>query len=343
MQLLWPNVAVGIVVLILALAGQISSGRQLARVLAYSLTYANLVSILGGLAMFAIVKRLDWRKVRVAPLMVFCIVVVVPVGCLLVQELLSVMGLVVPHNFWREYLMTLRTAVPLAAIFALGAFMHASLSDRLRAAEEKLRVKDLAEERARKLAAEARLQLLEARIQPHFLFNTLNSISALISVDPARAEQMVGRLATLLRTSLDASDRPLIPLCEELAMVQSYMEIERARFGTKLRGSVDVPAALEQAKVPPMSVQTLVENAVKYGITPQPGGGEIRLAASLEGSNVRIEVCDSGPGFDLAVVPAGHGLDNLVERLNALFAENARLNVFRRDGHSVVELVLPLV
>ena len=90
-----------------------------------------------------------------------------------------------------------------------------------------------------------------------------------------------------------------------------------------------------------MSVQALVENAVKHGITPLARGGEVRVAASAEGANLRIEVCDSGFGFDLAVVPSGHGLDNLVERLNALFGDKARLNAFRKDGHSVVEMVFP--
>ena len=153
----------------------------------------------------------------------------------------------------------------------------------------------------------------------------------------------MGRLAALLRASLDTSNQPLIPLRQELTIVESYVDIERVRFGDKLRGSVEVPAELHDAKVPPMAVQSLVENAVKYGITPQSCGGELVIAASAENGNLRIEVRDTGPGFDLAAVPAGHGLDNLVERLHALFGEKARLNVLRRDGYTVVEMVLPRV
>jgi sensor histidine kinase YesM len=92
-----------------------------------------------------------------------------------------------------------------------------------------------------------------------------------------------------------------------------------------------------------MSLQSLVENAVKYGITPQSDGGEVSVSAAAENGSLRIEIRDTGPGFDLSAVPAGHGLDNLVSRLNALFGVKARLNVVRRDGHSVVEMVLPLV
>jgi LytS/YehU family sensor histidine kinase len=231
--------------------------------------------------------------------------------------------------------------MPLAAVFGLGALVHALLRERVRVAEEKFHEKEAAEERARKLAIEARLCSLESRIHPHFLFNTLNSISALIAVNPERAERIVGRLAGLLRASLDSSNQPLIPLRAELAMVESYVDIEKARFGEKLRGSVDVPDELQDLKVPPMSVQSLVENAVKHGITPKSGGGEVLVSASTENGNLRIEVRDTGPGFDLAAIPAGHGLDNLVGRLDALFGAKARLNVSRRDGQSVVEMVLP--
>lgn len=342
-SLLWTNLAVAVVVLILLLENQISSVRQLLNVLAYALVYANLVMLLGLLLLGRLAQSLAPRKLPLVQAVAGCIIVVVPVGCLLVQVLLMAIGVVVPQHFWREYLATLRVSVPLAAVFGLGAFLHASLRDRLQVTERALREKELAEERAKKLAAEARLRSLESRIQPHFLFNTLNSISSLITLDPVRAEQIVGRLAALLRASLDTSDRSLIPLREELTMTESYIDIEKVRFGDKLGGSVNVPAALQEIKVPPMSVQALVENAVKHGVTPKLGGGEICVAASAEGDNLRIEVSDSGFGFDLSMVPPGHGLDNLIERLNALFGDKARLNAFRRDGHSVVEMVLPRV
>jgi len=221
--------------------------------------------------------------------------------------------------------------------------VHGSLRGRVQIMEEKLHEKEMSEERSRKLAAEARLRSLESRIHPHFLFNTLNSISSLIAVNPERAEQTVGQLAALLRASLDSGQQPLIPLRQELAMVKSYMDIERVRFGDKLKGSVDVPEELDDAKVPPMSVQSLVENAVKHGITSQSAGGEVWVDACVENGSLRIEVCDSGPGFDLAAIRPGHGLDSLVQRLDALFGARAHLNVTQRDGYSVVEMVLPRV
>jgi sensor histidine kinase YesM len=340
-SLVWINGAVALMILIQVVLNRIVSGREFLQVLAYSLVYANLTGVLGMFVINALLARTPLRKLPLFPAMFLCIILFIPVGCLLAQTLLMAIGMVVPQHFWLEYLRTLRVALPLAAVFGLGALAHALLRERVRVAEEKFHEKEAAEERARKLAVEARLRSLESRIHPHFLFNTLNSISALIAVNPARAERIVGRLAGLLRASLDSSNQPLIPLRDELAMVESYVDIEKARFGDKLRGSVEVPNELQDAKVPPMSVQSLVENAVKHGITPKSGGGEVLVSASTENGNLRIEVRDTGPGFDLAAVPSGHGLDNLVGRLDALFGAKAHLNVSRRDGQSVVEMVLP--
>ncbi len=340
---LWPNVAVAVVVLSLLLTKQISNVSQFTHTLGYALVYSNLVAIFAMLLIGTLAKTFAWRKIPLVPMFFFCVLVLVPVGCLLVQALLTSFGVMSWQHFWSQYFWMMRITVPLAAVFGLGAFVHSALRERLEATEQKLRDEELAEERARKLAVEARLHSLEARIRPHFLFNTLNSISSLIASDPARAEQIVGRLATLLRTSLDTSERRLISMREELEIVQSYADIERARFGNKLRISIEVPGDLQETRVPPMAVQSLVENAVKHGISSQPEGGDIRITALLESDHVRIEVSDSGLGFELAVVPPGHGLENLVQRLDALFRGESRLNAFRRDGRCVVEMVLPRI
>ena len=340
-SLVWPNASVAVVVLVLLILRQISTVGEFVRTLGYALLYSNVVSIFAMLLIGALAKKFAWRRVRLFPMLAFCVLVLIPIGCLMVQVLLGAVGAIPWQHFWRTYLGIMRVCIPLAAVFGLGALVHSSLRERLEATEQKLREKELAEERIHKLAAEARLRSLEARIQPHFLFNTLNSISALIAVDPARAEQMVGRLATLLRTSLDSGERPLISIREEMQIVQSYVDIEKARFGDKLQASFDVASGLEDAQVPPMSVQALVENAVKHGIRPKPDGGQVRVTAARENGNLRIEVSDSGPGFELTAVPPGHGLENLVERLNALFGAKARLNASRRDGHCIVEMVLP--
>ena len=164
-----------------------------------SLLFANLTGVLGFLGITAIAARVQARKIPLMPTLFLCILVFVPVGCLVAETLLMAFGVIAPHQFWPVYLNTLRVSLPLSAVFGLGALVHALLRERLRATEEKLHEKEVSEERTKKLAAEARLSSLESRIHPHFLFNTLNSISSAIAVNPAKAEQIVGKLAVLLR------------------------------------------------------------------------------------------------------------------------------------------------
>jgi two-component system, LytTR family, sensor histidine kinase AlgZ len=340
--LLWINLAVAVVILIENAAGRFGSLRDLLRTATYALVYANLTGLFGTLVLGAIAERLTRRGVSLRLVVPVGIVVFTALGGLLAQALLMQLGLVIPEHFWPEYLNNLRVATPLGLVFGFGAFVHASLRNRVEIMERKLHEQQLTEERTRKLAAEARLRSLEARVHPHFLFNTLNSISALIPVNPEHAEQLVGRLAVLLRASLDSGRQPLIPLRDELTMVESYMAIERARLGDKLRSSVEVQAEAQDRLVPPMSVQSLVENAVKHGIMARGEGGDILVKAVVDGASLRVEVRDTGPGFDLTAVPAGRGLDNLVERLRALFGDSAGLRVFRRDDHTLVEMALPV-
>jgi two-component system sensor histidine kinase AlgZ len=339
--ILMVNVAVTVVTLIQAGGSHGFSANELLHAWAYGLVYANVTGIPAILLLPPMIERLMARRWPTLSVVMIGVVLFVALGSLLAQLLLMWTGLVVPQHFWREYFYTLRLGVLIAVIFGLGAFFYASLRERVRQAEQKLHEKELSEERASKLAAEAQLRSLESRIHPHFLFNTLNSISSLITMNPVQAEQMVGRLATLLRSSLDTTTQPSIPLRQELAMVRDYLEIENARFGSKLRGGMEVPDELLDSGVPPFSIQSLVENAVKHGIAPQAGGGEVLVTASVENGSLRIEVSDTGPGFDLRDIRADHGLDSLVRRLDSLFGPSAHLNVLQRNGRCVVEMVLP--
>jgi len=339
--LLWTNVAVALIELIAFVGGPARTTRELLQSLAFTFVYANLTSVLAVLILGWLIERAAVRGVSPWKVGIPGILVFTAGGCLVAQSLLAAAGFLASHHFWLDYYHTLRFSVPLALVFGLGAMTHATLLSRVQVMKQALHEKEIAEERSRKLAAEARLRSLESWIHPHFLFNTLNSISALIAIDPARAEQIVGRLATLLRASLDTSANSLIPLHQEIAMVESYLDIERVRLCEKLRARVEVPVDLQETMVPTMSVQSLVENAVKHGITPQSDGGEVLVTARADAECVRIDVADTGPGFELAGLCAGHGLDKLVQRLDALFGDRARLNVFRRDAYSVVEIVLP--
>lgn len=344
--LIITNLAVLLVMLVVLATGAVRGTRDFLNSLAYSLIFANLTSALAMVVLSAVLERVARRRQPMLPYAILGIAVILPVGCLAAQAVLVAFHMAPAADFWPQYLHVLKIATPLGLVFGLGALAYSSLATRLEVTELRLREKELAEERTRKLAAEARLRSLESWIHPHFLFNTLNTISALIAVDPERADQIVGRLAALLRASLDSGNHSLIPLREELNLVESYLDIERVRLGEKLHAAVEVPPELAETQVPPMALQTLVENAVKYGVMPQAGGGEIRISAVEEGpgsgrNSVRIGVRDSGPGFEIGGIPAGHGLDKLVQRLDALFGEGASLHVLRREGFSVVEMVVP--
>jgi two-component system, LytTR family, sensor histidine kinase AlgZ len=245
--------------------------------------------------------------------------------------------------YWPQFLGSLKFATFLTLSAGLTIGIYRTLRDRLDETTLQLRTKELERERALKLATAAQLASLESRIHPHFLFNTLNSISALIPEDPVRAERLVEQMAALLRFSLDANQSGLVPLGSELKIVADYLEIERARFGERLRYQIDVPADLNETGIPPLSLQTLVENSVKYAIAPDRAGGEIRITGARSAGAFRVEVSDSGPAFQLESAPAGHGLDNLKGRLSTLFGDRAALLLQRAGGRNNLILSVPLI
>src|SRR5262245_58007609 len=236
---------------------------------------------------------------------------------------------------------SLKASIVITLIFGIFVTVVETRRRRLDEATVALRTKERDEAEARRLAAEAQLASIESRVQPHFLFNTLNSIAALVHDDPAGAEKMTGQLASLLRSALDSTATPMVPLDEELRVVRAYLDIERVRFGDRLRYSMEVVDAAGRLPVPRMALQTLVENSVKYAVTPRRDGATIRVQAAASGDRLRITVEDDGPGFDASAPPPGHGLDLLERRLRLLFGERAALVFKRRDGRTEVQLDVP--
>ncbi|HXJ78555.1 MAG TPA: histidine kinase [Candidatus Methylomirabilis sp.] len=229
----------------------------------------------------------------------------------------------------------------LTATIGIAMVLYEGQRDRLDALTLDLRTRQLEHERANTMALETRLATLEARLHPHFLFNTLNAISALIREDPEEAERTVERLAALLRFSLDATQRGLVPLGDELKIVVDYLEIERTRLGERLSYALKVAPALTGWLIPPLAIQTLVENCVKHAVAPRPEGGHIRVEASGRGDGLVIGVWDDGPGFSADAMTPGHGLDNLRGRLAARFGSAGTLGTAREDGGCLVTLTVP--
>jgi two-component sensor histidine kinase len=155
---------------------------------------------------------------------------------------------------------------------------------------------------------------LRSKLAPHFIFNTLNTLHAQIAEDPRAAQTMTEKLALLFRKVLAVADRPTIPLKEELAFVESYLGIEQARLGDRLRVVIEVPDELEAEEVPPLSLQVLVENAIKHGVAPREQGGEVRIAALRQAGSLLLWVEDPGPGFS-SQQGTGTALATLRQRL----------------------------
>jgi two-component system LytT family sensor kinase len=169
---------------------------------------------------------------------------------------------------------------------------------------------------------EAQLQALQRQLHPHFLFNTLNTISGLVRADPRAADLMIARLGDLLRMTLRSSGTQEVPLKEELEVLQKYVEIEQTRFGDRLRVSMDIEPDTLDALVPNLLLQPLVENAIRHGVVPKARPGWIRVNASRSGDELTLRVCDSGDGVPsdrLAALNGGVGLSNTRARLEHLY------------------------
>jgi two-component system LytT family sensor kinase len=180
-----------------------------------------------------------------------------------------------------------------------------------------LRETELQEERLKALAAEAELKALKAQINPHFLFNTLNTVAHLIRTDPLRAENTVERLAEVFRYALFAMDKEVVPLTEELSFVQDYLALERERFGDRLSVKTSFSPESLSILVPPLILQPLVENAVRHGQSPR-GEVELEMEACLQDDSLVIAITDRGPGWPTRAprqADGGIGLRNVRERL----------------------------
>ena len=262
-------------------------------------------------------------------------------GSLFALTLLAAIGYIETTEIFAAWFEnTLRVSVIVTLTLGVFVTVREVLRARLDRALIDLRTKERDEAEARRIATQAQLASLESRVQPHFLFNTLNSIAALIPHDPAGAERMTGQLASLLRSSLDTGREALVPLDQELKVVRDYLEIERVRFGDRLRYRFDINNGVGERLLPPLSVQTLVENSVKYGVAPRRDGGTITVRAAETVDRFCVEVVDDGPGFDRDDLPAGHGLQLLRDRLNMSIGDRAKLVIDGRPGATKVRIVV---
>lgn len=309
-----------------------------------SLIYSCVYSLIFGLSMPYLIPAIGRLQSPLKWIMLIGTVIgLAAAGDLLIVRILVAVRIIPAAEFRGDFASNVQLAVVISLLIWLIFAGYHHLRSRLQRTELELRTRELETERALKLASEAQLASLESRVHPHFLFNTLNSISALTQEDPVKAERLIQRLAALLRFSLDASSRRLTPLEQEVKLVRDYLEIEKARLGERLSCDISVPEELMRLEVPPLVLQTLVENSIKHAIAPERRGGELKVAGRAEGQQLILEVSDSGPGFSLEGIAAGHGLDNLKGRLATLFDGGAGLRVDSRERGATVVVSMPQI
>ncbi len=259
-----------------------------------------------------------------------------------------------PHaldNAWAEAGVPLRFAKGDGALLLLGRreggrrYLSEDLRELGKLAEVIVeQVERFRSSEIQRLVSQAELRALQSQINPHFLFNSLNTLYGTIPREAAEARRLVLNLAEIFRYFLQ-SDRALIPLAEELEIVQAYLQIERLRLGEKLRTEIDVDKLAERALIPILSVQPLVENAVKHGIASRSGPGFVRLAARVTADGVTIEVSDDGRGFETPASEAGGGcgvgLDNVRQRLRLCYGDPAFLKIDSSPQGSTVSFLIP--
>jgi len=236
----------------------------------------------------------------------------------------------------------LMRGLPVGIPLYVTALLLVGMTNILRTAQEKeLRATEL----ERQLAA-ARLETLQSQLQPHFLFNTLNTLVSLVATDSGQAEAVILHLSRLLRATLEAREKPLISLQKEMALAHDYLEIQRIRFGDKLAVEELADPAARSCAIPPLILQPLLENSVKYALERNPVGARIRLKTQRSAERLVIEVEDSGGG-PASAIHTGHGvgLENVRRRLEASFASQPVVFELRPNtlGGITVHIELPAV
>ena len=234
-----------------------------------------------------------------------------------------------------------RLGDPLPELAVLFIFLSAAIKI---ASAGRAKAEAKAEEEAlKRQVVEARMAAMQAQVEPHFLFNTLASIDHLIEVDPPRASTMQKNLIALLRAAMPAMRETQATLGRELQVVRPYLEIMKMRMQERLRAEVSVPEGLHSADLPPMMLQSLVENAIKHGLEPRPEGGAVSVAAEVLHGKLAVTVADTGVGFGRApTAGTGTGLESIRERLKLIYGAEAELRIAENAPHGTrATIVVP--
>lgn len=289
------------------------------------------------------ITRTGWRQWLPIHLLGWIVAVLVHEGAYVLLERVGNAGINSPEEFGRHFLLYVTKRAPFdLLVYSALAGIGATASLYRRSQERERRAAHLESQLTR-----AQLDVLRSQLQPHFLFNALNTISSLIHSDAEAADRVVSRLGDLLRLSLQHNDRHEVTLREELDFLGHYVEIQRSRFRERLRVTIDVPTELLDSQVPTFVLQPLVENAVRHGVEPRTSAGHVEVRAGRVGDRLLLEVLDNGPGL-VDPPPGGTGngrgigLANTRARLQQLYGSAQTITLANRsEGGVLVRLEFP--
>ncbi len=283
-----------------------------------------------------VLPRLRWRPRPLAARMLIHAAIAVAVAVPIALLIRPVLGLA--HHRAPPALGFSVACVVITWMLVLPALLVQEMRDRAQAVARRL-------DEQRQATLRAELEALQSRTQPHFLFNALNTVASLIPSQPQRAEETLERLADMLRYTLKSGRREHVPLRDELTLARDYLEVQHARFGERLRFTLDVPPEHADHSLPPLLIQPLIENAVLHGIARRAAGGTLTLTvATDERGRLTVRVDDRGEGAPEPSAHRGSGtsLDDLRHRLHLLYGDAARLTLTPNDGGGLTaELSLP--
>jgi len=190
---------------------------------------------------------------------------------------------------------------------------------------------------------EIELNKLKSQLNPHFIFNALNSIRALVDEDPRKSKRAITQLSNILRNSLIMNKRKLIDFTDEMKTVRDYLDLEVIRMEERLKIDIDISPEAESYQIPPLMIQTLVENGIKHGVATLTNGGEIALKAWEEEDRLKIQIRNSGQYVNGAdVISSGYGIENTQQRLNLIFGKSASFKIGNENKDTVLtEIVIP--
>jgi sensor histidine kinase YesM len=309
------------------------SGQVMGQIILMSVLFGNVVGFASGFLALYILPL--YRSLPLFLDMLLRVITLLAGGVLVtVLVFLANPGFALIQKEFVLFMITLFSLI--ALIVGMIIYYYERMRRELQKSYMELEIRRDIEERLKELTAFSELQALKAQINPHFLFNTLNTIAALIPVDPEKAETTVHDLADLFRYTLDTVERQFVPLSEELHFLDRYLSIERVRFGDRLRVERNIAPESKKAKIPPLILQPIVENALRHGISQRKTGGTISITTDCDDHACQVCISDDGPGIPEGkveeVLHSGRGLKNVNERMHNLYHESRGVVIESSEG-----------